>query len=86
DELLDPAISAETLLYRLFHEDGVRAFAPQPVRAECGCKAEKISAVLARYSEDELQDMVEAGAIKVVCEFCRKDYHFTPQGEPSGAP
>jgi molecular chaperone Hsp33 len=86
DELLDPAISAETLLYRLFHEDGVRAFEPQPVRAECGCKAEKISAVLSRYSEDELHDMVEAGAIKVVCEFCRKDYHFTPQGEPSGAP
>jgi len=86
DELLDPAISAETLLYRLFHEDGVRAFAPQPVRAECGCNGEKIAAVLSRYSEDELQDMVEAGAIKVVCEFCRKDYHFTPQGEPSGAP
>ncbi len=86
DELLDPAISAETLLYRLFHEDGVRAFAPQPVRADCGCNGEKIAAVLSRYSQDELQDMVEAGAIKVVCEFCRKDYHFTPQGEPSVAP
>ncbi len=86
DELLDPAISAETLLYRLFHEDGVRAFAPQPVRAECGCNGEKIAAVLSRYSEDELHDMVEAGAIKVVCEFCRKGYHFTPQGEPSRTP
>ncbi len=86
DELLDPAISAETLLYRLFHEDGVRAFAPQPVRAECGCNGEKITAVLSRYSEDELRNMVEAGAIKVVCEFCRKDYHFTPQGQPMGAP
>ncbi len=86
DELLDPAISAETLLYRLFHEDGVRVFDPQPVRADCRCNGEKIAAVLGRYSEDELRDMVEEGAITVTCEFCRKDYLFTPQGEPSEAP
>ena len=83
DELLDPEISAETLLYRLFHEDGVRVFDPQPVRADCSCNGEKIAAVLGRYSEDELRDMVEEGAIKVTCEFCRKDYLFTPQGEPA---
>ncbi len=86
DELLDPMISAETLLYRLFHEDGVRAFTPQPVHGECGCSGDKIAAVLSRYSEDDLRDMVEDGAINVVCEFCRKEYQFTPQGEPSGAP
>ncbi len=85
DELLDPAISAETLLYRLFHEDGVRAFEAQPVRAACGCNREKIAAVLERYSEADLCDMVEEGAIKVTCEFCRKHYRFTPQGEPAGA-
>ena len=85
DELLDPAISAETLLYRLFHEDGVRVFDPQPVLADCNCNGEKIAAVLSRYSEDELRDMVEEGAIKVTCEFCRKDYLFTPQGEPAAS-
>ncbi len=85
DELLDPEISVETLLYRLFHEDGVRVFEAQPVRAECGCNRDKIAIVLERYAEQELSDMVEDGAIKVTCEFCRKDYHFTPAGEPVDA-
>ena len=84
DELLDPLISAETLLYRLFHEDGVRVFDPQPLRADCSCNREKIEAVLARYSEEDLRDMVEDGAISVTCEFCRKAYHFTPDGAPQG--
>ena len=82
DELLDPSVSAETLLYRLFHEDGVRIFDAEAVRAQCSCNGDKIAAVLGRYSEDELQDMVEGRAIKVTCEFCRKDFHFSPQGEP----
>lgn len=85
DELLDPAVSVETLLYRLFHEDGVRVFDTQPVRAACGCNHDKIAAVLERYAEDQLGDMVEDDAIKVVCEFCRKEYRFTPAGEPMDA-
>ncbi|MBL4619149.1 MAG: Hsp33 family molecular chaperone [Marinicaulis sp.] len=81
DELLDPAISPQTLLYRLFHEDGVRIYDPQPVRADCSCNGDKVAAVLARYSEAELLDMVEGSAISVNCEFCRKSYQFNPQGE-----
>ena len=84
DELLDPSISAETLLYRLFHEDGVRVFDALPLRAACGCNADKIAAVLSRYSREDLDDMVEAGAIKVTCEFCRRDYRFTPEGAQIG--
>lgn len=82
DELLDPSISAETLLYRLFHEDGVRVFEPAPLRAECSCNVEKITAVLSRYSSEDLRDMVDDNAITVTCEFCRKPYHFTPDGSP----
>ena len=82
DELLDPSISAETLLYRLFHEDGVRVFDPQPLRAACACNRGKIEAVLSRYSEDDLRDMVEDGEISVTCEFCRRRYRFTPDGAP----
>lgn len=85
DELIDPSISSQTLLYRLFHEDGVRVFAPRKVRAACSCNGDKIAAVLERYSAEELSDMVEDGAITVTCEFCRKHYRFTPAGEPAGA-
>lgn len=82
DELLDPSISAETLLYRLFHEDGVRVFEPQPLRADCSCNREKIEAVLSRYSEEDLHDMVQDGEITVTCEFCRKNYRFASDGAP----
>ncbi|MFQ5561934.1 MAG: Hsp33 family molecular chaperone [Parvularculaceae bacterium] len=86
DELLDPNLRPEDLLYRLYHEDGVRVFGAKPVRASCGCNAEKISAVLSRYSEDDLAAMVEDGAIRVTCEFCRTDYLFAPDGQPVEAP
>lgn len=82
DELLDPSIDAETVLYRLFHERGVRIFDRQPIRAECSCNADKIHAVLARYEPSELADMVEDNAIKVTCEFCRRDYNFDIAGRP----
>ncbi|WP_395073477.1 Hsp33 family molecular chaperone [Hyphococcus sp.] len=85
DELLDPSISAETLLYRLFHEDGVRVFDAAPLRAACSCSEDKIAAVLSRYTAEDLQDMVVDGAIAVTCEFCRKAYQFTSDGVPSGA-
>lgn len=85
DELLDPVISPETLLYRLFHEDGVRVFDAQAVHHACGCNSGKVAAVLERYGEEELSDMVEGDAITVTCEFCRKAYRFTPTGQPVDA-
>ncbi len=82
DELLDPFINAETLLYRLFHEDGVRIFEPAPLRADCACNEGKIAAVLSRYNSEDLSEMVVNDAITVSCEFCRKAYRFTPEGVP----
>lgn len=80
DELLDPSLSTERLLYRLFHEDGVRVFKPSNLHAECGCNADKIAAVLGRYTTEELADMVEDGFIRVSCEFCRAEYLFDEAG------
>lgn len=82
DELLDPALPAETLLYRLFHEDGVRIFDPQPVNAACGCNQDKITAILSQYDEENLADMLEDGLIRVSCDFCRTEYLFDSQGKP----
>lgn len=80
DELLDPAIGAETLLYRLFHQDGVRVFPAKLVRADCRCSADRIGAVLTRYAPEDLADMVEDGRITVTCEFCRRAYAFDAEG------
>lgn len=80
DELLDPELAPEDLLYRLYHEDGVRVFEGKPVAASCTCNAEKIAAVLGRYSAEDLTDLADDGTIKVSCEFCRRDYYFDEAG------
>lgn len=80
DELLDPGLSAEALLWRLYHEDGVRVFEPHSVRAECACNADKIAAILERYGPDELTEMLENGFIRANCDFCRTEYLFDREG------
>jgi molecular chaperone Hsp33 len=79
DELADPDVSAERLLFRLFHETGVRVFEPIALEERCTCSAERIEAMLRdNFSAEERQEMVVNGEIEVVCEFCSADYHFQP--------
>lgn len=80
DELLDPQVGPETLLFRLFHEDGVRLEAARPLRAVCRCSADRIAAVLGSFGEDERREMVEAdGKIRVTCEYCSTVYEIAPE-------
>ena len=78
-ELIDPELSAERLLFRLFHQRGVRVFAVQPVRARCSCSRDAVSAMLSRFSPEDRADMVEDGKVVVTCEFCSSVYEFTPE-------
>jgi molecular chaperone Hsp33 len=85
DELADPDVSPERLLFRLYHETGVRVFTPLPMEERCTCSAERIEAMLRdNFSPEERQDMAVDGEIEVVCEFCSAAYHFKPhEFEPS---
>ncbi|MFN4009486.1 MAG: Hsp33 family molecular chaperone [Pannonibacter sp.] len=76
DELTDPEITVERLLFRLFHERGVRMFDAQPIADRCRCTREKIEAILVNFSEEEKSEMVEDGKIVVTCEFCSTRYEF----------
>jgi molecular chaperone Hsp33 len=78
-ELIDPDLSGERLLYRLFHERGVRVFAPLPLRAQCSCSREAVAAMLASFEAKDRADMVKDGKVEVTCEFCSSVYQFTPQ-------
>jgi molecular chaperone Hsp33 len=77
-ELIDPAVSSERLLYRLFHERGVRVFRSAVLRAQCSCSREGVAAMLGSFSRDDREHMVENGAISVTCEFCNATYRFAP--------
>jgi molecular chaperone Hsp33 len=77
-ELIDPALSSERLVYRLFHERGVRVFKNVPVAAQCSCSRENVEGMLRSFSPEDRDYMVEDGAISVTCEFCNANYRFAP--------
>lgn len=81
DELIDPTLSGETLLWRLFNEDGVRVFEPKPLRAFCRCSAERVATVVDSFSAEERAEMVEPdGKIHVTCEYCSRVYRLEGAG------
>jgi len=76
-ELIDPTLSPERLLLRLFHEEGVRVGEETPVAARCRCSRERIEGFLGGFSASDLEDMREDdGAVTVTCEFCSTKYRF----------
>ncbi|MCK0207266.1 Hsp33 family molecular chaperone [Starkeya koreensis] len=75
-ELVDADLSSERLLYRLFHERGVRVFDAAAVVAKCSCSRERVMGVLANFSQEERASLVEDGRIGVTCEFCGRTYAF----------
>jgi molecular chaperone Hsp33 len=77
-ELLDPDVSAEQLLYRLFHQRGVRVFRSRNLHAQCSCSREGVERMLRSFPQDDRDHMVENGKITVTCEFCNSTYVFAP--------
>jgi molecular chaperone Hsp33 len=85
-ELIDPAVSSEALLYRLFHERGVRVFKSAPLSAQCSCSRDNVAAMLRSFSQDDRDHMVQDGVIQVTCEFCNTAYDFKPEDVEAAAP
>jgi molecular chaperone Hsp33 len=77
-ELLDPTLSAEELLYRLYHEDGVTVYPSSRLARHCTCSQEAVASMLRNFTPQERADMVQDGTINVTCEFCSTRYNFTP--------
>jgi molecular chaperone Hsp33 len=78
-ELTDPSVPVDRLLYRLFHERGVRVFAPAAMHDRCSCSRERVETMLGRFTAAEIEESIEDGAISVTCEFCGTKYVFEPE-------
>ncbi len=79
DELIDPEVTPDRLLYRLFHEDGVRMFEPKALSAFCRCTEDRVIGMLKSFPPSDRADMVEDdGRIRVTCEYCSRGYAFEP--------
>ena len=76
-ELIDPDLSPERLLLRLFHEEGVRIFDPQPLSFRCRCNRGRVETLLRRFRPEDIETMKqEDGGLFVTCEFCNETYRF----------
>lgn len=75
-ELVDPELPPENLLFRLFHEDGVRVYRIHRLLARCRCSRRRIEGVLRSLPQEALDEMREEGVATVTCEFCQSRYIF----------
>ncbi len=78
-ELCDPGLSAHELLFRLFHEDGVRVYTPKPLAFACKCSRARMRAALAMLTREEIEDMTIGRKITVTCQFCNAERVFKPE-------
>ncbi len=80
EEMLDPALPADRLLYRLFHEEGARMGEPVALKDQCTCNEERLIQTMRQFPQDELRELVEPdGLVHAKCQFCARDYRLTPQ-------
>ena len=78
EELCDIDLNADNLLYRLFHEDGVRVFPPRSLRFQCKCSPARMQAAVSMLSAEEREEMTIDGKIVVTCQFCNAEQTFDP--------
>ncbi|MXO68720.1 Hsp33 family molecular chaperone HslO [Altererythrobacter marinus] len=78
EELVDPGLSLEALVWRLFHEESEVRIQPGPdVVRGCRCSADHYRQVLGRFPEEDRADMRDAnGKILVDCAFCSKVFEI----------
>lgn len=85
EELIDPELPADRLLYRLFHEEGVRMGEVAPLHDRCTCSEERLTNVMRTFPKDEIADLIEPdGQIHALCQFCAREYLIDPSALVSG--
>ncbi len=76
NEMLDPGLAPTDILYRLFHQEGLRIYPPKTLAQECRCSRQKVTDTLRMIPRDEIAEMSEDGVVTVTCEFCKSAYAF----------
>jgi molecular chaperone Hsp33 len=76
EELTNPDLPLDDLIWRLFHEEAeIRTFAPVHLTRGCRCDPAYVRSVIARFPEDERVAMVgDDGLIRVDCAFCSTSF------------
>ena len=77
-ELVDLSLSAESLLWRLFHENEIRVHPAEAIVFRCDCSTERIVSVLRAYAPSEREGLADPdGIVRARCEFCARIHEIT---------
>lgn len=79
DELTDPQINVERLLYRLFNEHGVRVFDGTRIIEKCTCSRDKVISMVKSFDDDPGKPLGADGTFETKCEFCSKVYEISKE-------
>lgn len=75
-ELVAEDVTPDRLLYRLFHEEGVRAYEASSISDTCRCSSARVERVLSSLSAEDLEELKVDGHVVVTCEFCKRDWRY----------
>jgi len=81
EELTDPGLPLDDLIWRLFHdEDEIRTLSAVRLIRGCRCDPDYVRSVIARFPADEREAMVgDDGLIRVDCAFCSSSFAIEPK-------
>ncbi|MBJ7222978.1 MULTISPECIES: Hsp33 family molecular chaperone HslO [unclassified Brenneria] len=78
DELF--TLSANDVLYRLYHQEQVTVYEPQTVSFQCHCSRDRCADALMTLSDQDMADMLEQdGEIDMHCDYCGSHYRFSAE-------
>lgn len=78
-ELFSDKLSAQDVLFRLFHANQLVVFPDNIPSYECRCYRGKMLDFLKKLSPTERQDLYHDGKITAGCQFCNEQYIFTEE-------
>jgi len=85
-ELLDAGLNPDALLWRVFHEEGIRVYPAFGIEVGCRCTRERVENVLRSFPAEEIAGMAVDGRISVNCQFCNRAFDFDPGEVALAAP
>lgn len=75
-ELLDPGLSEPDLLFRLFHEEGIKIYEPAKITSGCRCSQKNVDKLLGSMSAEEVDSLAQNGKVEMKCDFCGITYYW----------
>ena len=83
-ELLDPDLTSEEIIFRLFNSMAPHVAPARAVTDQCRCDVQKIESMLTQLSVDDVNDLADPdGALYITCEFCKTERVFNKSDLPA---